>query len=58
MNKPSRIRGCLLAGACGDALGWPVEFQSGSAIPARWLTHLEAREVIEAMADKLIEADA
>ncbi|MBN1433454.1 ADP-ribosylglycohydrolase family protein [Candidatus Fermentibacterales bacterium] len=23
-----RIRGCLLGGAVGDALGWPVEFQS------------------------------
>lgn len=32
MNKLSRIRGALLAGACGDALGYPVEFLSGSAI--------------------------
>src|SRR5688572_20217209 len=21
-----RVTGCLLGGACGDALGWPVEF--------------------------------
>ena len=26
LNRPQRIRGCLLAGACGDALGAPVEF--------------------------------
>src|SRR5690348_900631 len=25
---PARIRGCLLGGALGDALGWPVEFMS------------------------------
>jgi ADP-ribosylglycohydrolase len=28
----TRIRGCLLGGALGDALGWPVEFLSLSAI--------------------------
>lgn len=32
MDKLSRIRGCLLAGACGDALGYPVEFISGADI--------------------------
>lgn len=32
MNKLSRIRGSLLAGACGDALGYPVEFLSDGAI--------------------------
>ncbi len=26
LSRPQRIRGCLLAGACGDALGAPVEF--------------------------------
>lgn len=31
-----RIRGCLLAGACGDALGAPVEFLSVTAIRGRW----------------------
>ena len=28
----SRYRGCLLAGACGDALGYPIEFCSRNAI--------------------------
>ena len=23
-----RIRGCMIGGAVGDALGWPVEFKS------------------------------
>ena len=27
-----RIRGCLIGGAVGDALGWPVEFKSESEI--------------------------
>lgn len=31
-----RIRGCLLAGACGDALGAPVEFLSATDIHGRW----------------------
>ena len=26
-QRLDRIRGCLLGGAIGDALGWPVEFQ-------------------------------
>jgi ADP-ribosylglycohydrolase len=26
VDRKDRIRGCLLAGAVGDALGWPVEF--------------------------------
>jgi ADP-ribosylglycohydrolase len=30
----SRVRGCLLGGAIGDALGGPVEFDSGQAIVA------------------------
>jgi ADP-ribosylglycohydrolase len=32
----TRIRGCLLGGALGDALGWPVEFRSLSAIRKRY----------------------
>src|SRR5689334_14653367 len=28
----SRVRGCLLGGAIGDALGGPVEFESGREI--------------------------
>lgn len=31
-----RIRGCLLGGACGDALGAPVEFWSTQQIAARY----------------------
>ncbi|MEJ5183664.1 MAG: ADP-ribosylglycohydrolase family protein, partial [Rectinemataceae bacterium] len=31
-----RFRGCLLAGACGDALGAPVAFDSHAAIGARF----------------------
>lgn len=30
-----RVAGCLLGGAVGDAFGWPVEFDSLSAIRAR-----------------------
>jgi len=32
----TRIRGCLLGGALGDALGWPVEFMSLAAIRERY----------------------
>ncbi len=39
----SRVRGCLLAGALGDALGAPIEFMKWPAIRAKWgprgLTH-------------------
>ncbi|MFF0345657.1 ADP-ribosylglycohydrolase family protein [Kribbella sp. NPDC004875] len=31
-----RVRGCLLGGAIGDALGGPVEFQDGRAIVAKY----------------------
>ena len=36
MQNISRYRGCLLAGAAGDALGYPVEFLDESAIFARY----------------------
>ncbi len=32
MERSQRIAGCILGGAIGDALGWPVEFLSLSAI--------------------------
>lgn len=32
MEKSQRIAGCLIGGAIGDALGWPVEFLSSAAI--------------------------
>ncbi|TFG83693.1 MAG: ADP-ribosylglycohydrolase family protein, partial [Erysipelotrichales bacterium] len=32
MERSQRIAGCLIGGAIGDALGWPVEFLSMSAI--------------------------
>lgn len=32
MERSQRIAGCILGGAIGDALGWPVEFLSSSAI--------------------------
>jgi len=39
----SRVLGCLLGGALGDALGYPIEFVRSAAEiatrfgPARWL---------------------
>jgi ADP-ribosylglycohydrolase len=36
LTKESRIRGCLLGGAIGDALGGPVEFMSGDEIEERF----------------------
>ena len=36
MNRLTQIRGCFLAGACGDALGYPVEFLSGGEIRRRF----------------------
>lgn len=33
--RQDRARACLVAGAIGDALGWPVEFASWEAIAAR-----------------------
>lgn len=37
MNKTlDRIRGCLIGGAAGDALGYPVEFRSASQICYRY----------------------
>ena len=36
LTTESRIRGCLLGGAIGDALGAPVEFISGEAIETRF----------------------
>ena len=32
----SRVRGCLLGGAIGDALGGPVEFEDGRSIVAKY----------------------
>jgi len=32
----ARFRGCLLGGAIGDALGYPIEFDSHASIIARW----------------------
>ncbi len=36
MERLDRIRGSLLAGACGDALGYQVEFDSGAEIRRRF----------------------
>lgn len=36
LTRDDRIRGCLLAGACGDALGAPVEFMRLAEIRARY----------------------
>ena len=36
MDRLERIKGCFLAGACGDALGYPVEFDSGESIRAQY----------------------
>ncbi len=36
MNRVDRIRGCLLGGAVGDALGAPVEFLSWPAIERKY----------------------
>ncbi len=36
MTRRERVRGCLLGGAVGDALGAPVEFLSRGAILARY----------------------
>ena len=35
-DKRSRFRGCLLGGAVGDALGYPIEFQKESEIFRRY----------------------
>lgn len=36
MNRLEKIKGCLLGGAVGDALGAPVEFLDWSAIEAKF----------------------
>lgn len=36
LSRGERIRGCLLGGAVGDALGWPVEFLSLGEIRRRF----------------------
>ena len=36
MNRLERIKGCLLGGAIGDALGAPVEFLEWSVIEAKF----------------------
>lgn len=38
MKSRAKFRGCLLAGAAGDALGYPVEFMGESAIFSRYGT--------------------
>ena len=35
-NKKDRIRGCLVGGAIGDALGYAVEFQREPQIFSRY----------------------
>lgn len=35
-NKQEHFTGCLLGGAVGDALGWPVEFEAMDDIVRRF----------------------
>jgi ADP-ribosylglycohydrolase len=35
-DRLSRVRGCLLGGACGDALGAPVEFMEIHEIQGKY----------------------
>jgi ADP-ribosylglycohydrolase len=56
LSFASRVRGCLLAGALGDALGAPTEFMKWPAIRAKWgeqgLTHfVPAYGVLGAITD-------
>ena len=39
MNQLDRIRGCLLAGAAGDALGAAVEFMTGGDATDGYLSY-------------------
>ena len=36
MSLQDKMRGCLIGGAIGDALGWPVEFESERSIFSRY----------------------
>ncbi len=36
MEKKSRFEGCLIGGAVGDALGWPIEFLKLDEIKKRF----------------------
>ena len=35
-RNENHFRGCLLGGAIGDALGWPVEFLTAEQIKKRY----------------------
>ena len=39
MRDIQKFRGCLIGGAAGDALGYPVEFMSIGGIVSRWGRH-------------------
>mgnify|MGYP004628419507 CR=1 FL=1 len=56
----SRVRGCFLAGACGDALGYAVEFSDDSMIRSKYgkdgITEMEhIRGVAEVLGDILMD---
>ncbi len=51
MDKLERIRGCFLAGAAGDALGYQVEFDSLNVILA-----LHGEHGVRTMARRVYEA--
>lgn len=48
MEKKSRFEGCLIGGAVGDALGWPVEFLKLDEIKKKFGDHSVYRSRMEA----------
>lgn len=51
ISRLDRARGCLLGGAVGDALGWPVEFWSLSQIEQRYPDGYRAAPFFGAITD-------
>ena len=56
-NKKDRIRGCLVGGAIGDALGYAVEFQREPQIFSRYGKDGITEYVLEKRSGKALISD-
>ena len=56
-NRRDKVRGAILGGAAGDALGYPVEFLSAQAIKAKYGSHGITKYALDPATHKALISD-
>lgn len=52
-HNRDKINGCIIGGAIGDALGYPVEFLIEKEIPDKYKHNLELKDILYELCDDI-----